>query len=644
MKNKYLKKHKIAMGLGAVISAILAKKAFTSLSNNNAYKKKILEAKETYDKMKKLHDDFEEKNGHSEEYYWNLIGEEELESTDKVDDSMKKDMKEMQKIEEKFMAICDDAAEIGKKVGKDEESVMTDVDKICGYLESVNDIEDDIEIIFSESVNDFINDDDVIDITESLADSVINLKTKIVVSAKLRKAIIKLALLNAKLKHLMKDTEKNKVRIASVKKDILNAEKEKRSLMKDLPDNGKSEVKKIEKKARSEANKNLKDIKESEEVEEANNTEEITTEVLEESKDDKYVERYQNQIDENEGLIKKYKENPTANQNKIKALQKENEDLKKKISYIKESSDDNKVIKDITDAFNEVDLQLNSLAEEAIRLSEDEEFKRFVKEATRNAIAAAQQAANDAQNIAITQSTMTAQQMMFLNSADDVIDDDVVFEKATSKVSARRFLTKQTRYLDSFKNKLMKVPGVTKKTVDSIGKFIDHQRKKLTRLFNSKTVTEAANMEDEIRPIVSTLNKKGYKVKYSSPGHIKLRKKEDKEPDGVYRGKLYSDARIMFDGKYKLPDAPKYWYFRNVDDCDYLDIEPITYNDKDGTPDEAFAKWKDSYMASLKDWVNNLKDASNSEGGKEIEANKEPKPTTESVDFYGTVNSVKECL
>ena len=643
MKNKYLKKHKIAMGLGTVITAILAKKAFTSLSNNNAYKKKILEAKETYDKMKKLHDDFEEKNGHSEEYYWNLIGEEELESTDKVDDSMKKDMKEMQKIEEKFMAICDNAAEIGKKVGKDEESVMTDVDKICGYLESVNDIEDDIEIIFSESVDDFINDDDVIDITESLADSVINLKTKIVISAKLRKAIIKLALLNAKLKHLMKDTEKNKVKIASVKKDILNAEKEKRSLMKDLPDNGKSEVKKIEKKARSEANKNLKEIKESEEIEETTDKE-TNTEVLEESEDDKYVKRYQNQIDENDELIKKYKENPTANQNKIKALQKENEDLKKKISYIKESSSDDKLVKDIITALDELELQLNSLSEEAIRLSEDEEFKRFVREANRNAIAVAKQAAEDAQNAAITQNTMIDQQMLFLNSADDIIDDDIVFEKADSKVSARRFLTKQTRCLDSFKNKLMKIPGVTKKTIDSISKFVDNQRKKLTRLFNSKTVTEAANMEDEIRPIVSNLNKKGYKVKYSSPGHIKLRKKEDKEPDGVYKGKLYSDARIMFDGKYKLPDAPKYWYFRNVDGCDYLDIEPITYNDKDGTPDEAFAKWKDNYMASLKDWVNNLKDASNSEGGKEIEANKEPKPTTESVDFYGTVNSVKECL
>lgn len=35
-------------------------------------------------------------------------------------------------------------------------------------------------------------------------------------------------------------------------------------------------------------------------------------------------------------------------------------------------------------------------------------------------------------------------------------------------------------------------------------------------------------MEDEIKPIVDKLNKKGYKVKYASPGHNKLRKKKIK--------------------------------------------------------------------------------------------------------------------
>lgn len=120
-------------------------------------------------------------------------------------------------------------------------------------------------------------------------------------------------------------------------------------------------------------------------------------------------------------------------------------------------------------------------------------------------------------------------------------------------------------------------------------------------------LTEAADMEDEIKPIVDKLNSKGYKVKYASPGHKKLRKKEDAQPDGVYYGKLYSDARVMFDEKYSFPNAPKYWHWREVEGCSYLDITPITYNKEDGTPDEAFAKWKENYMNSLKSFVDDLK-------------------------------------
>lgn len=119
---------------------------------------------------------------------------------------------------------------------------------------------------------------------------------------------------------------------------------------------------------------------------------------------------------------------------------------------------------------------------------------------------------------------------------------------------------------------------------------------------------EAANMEDEIKPLVEELERKGYQVKYASPGHRHLRKKEDREPDGVYYDKLYSDARVMFDKKYSFSETPKYWHWRDVDGCSYLDITPLSYNkDKDGSPDEAFAKWKENYMNSLKTFVKNLK-------------------------------------
>lgn len=119
-------------------------------------------------------------------------------------------------------------------------------------------------------------------------------------------------------------------------------------------------------------------------------------------------------------------------------------------------------------------------------------------------------------------------------------------------------------------------------------------------------VAEAANIDKEIADDISILNSKGYKTKYSSAGHTKLRKQSDVDHDGVYYGKLYTDARIMFDAEYKFPDPPKYWRFKIVDGKDYLDVIPITYDKKDGTPDEAFYKWKTNYMNSLRSWIEKL--------------------------------------
>lgn len=129
---------------------------------------------------------------------------------------------------------------------------------------------------------------------------------------------------------------------------------------------------------------------------------------------------------------------------------------------------------------------------------------------------------------------------------------------------------------------------------------------------DDEVTSEAADMEPEIKPIVDKLNSLGYTVKYASPGHTKLRKKEDNERDGKYYGKLYTDARIMFTSDYKLPDAPKGWKWRTVDKKDYLDVIPKEHDPKDGSPDEAFNKWKKEYMDSLRNWANSLPKADSS--------------------------------
>ena len=166
-------------------------------------------------------------------------------------------------------------------------------------------------------------------------------------------------------------------------------------------------------------------------------------------------------------------------------------------------------------------------------------------------------------------------------------------------------IKEEQRRLNNTMNEIKK--SLEEKDIKNIKKDIDKDFKKNFDLGKALLATEAANMDDEIKPIVEALEKKGYMVKYASPGHKDLRKKEDAEPDGVYYGKLYSDARIMFDDVYDFGGCPKYWHWRDVDNCSYLDISPFSYDEKDGTPDEAFKKWKDNYMNSLKEFVKELK-------------------------------------
>ena len=153
-------------------------------------------------------------------------------------------------------------------------------------------------------------------------------------------------------------------------------------------------------------------------------------------------------------------------------------------------------------------------------------------------------------------------------------------------------------------------------SIDKLTKEIASIEKGLSNLKESVVVTtEARQMEKEIEPIVNMLNKKGYKVKYASPGHPGIRKKGDRDKDGVYYGKFYSDARIMFDSEYHFPPAPEGWHWRVVDNCSYLDVTPVDPKDKSQSDPN---KWKDNYMKSLKDYVDSLPDEKDSTSEEDV--------------------------
>ena len=127
----------------------------------------------------------------------------------------------------------------------------------------------------------------------------------------------------------------------------------------------------------------------------------------------------------------------------------------------------------------------------------------------------------------------------------------------------------------------------------------------------SEVVTEK-DLDPEMKPLIEKLHRKGYKTTASSSGHNNLVANDDVNKNGVRDERLYSDARLVFAGKYNLGKAPKYWYWKKVDNgdkVDYLDIEEMHYDTTPGGPSKAFQDWKIKYMKSLSEWIDSLPDA-----------------------------------
>lgn len=126
--------------------------------------------------------------------------------------------------------------------------------------------------------------------------------------------------------------------------------------------------------------------------------------------------------------------------------------------------------------------------------------------------------------------------------------------------------------------------------------------------------TEAADVDLDMKGIVKILNEKGYKVKYSCGGHPASPKKEDRDRNNIYYGKLYTTARLVFDGKYKFQVSPKGWHFnptteKNNPPRTSLYVDEITYDNKKGSGNQAFLAWKNKYMSALRTWVMQIPDA-----------------------------------
>lgn len=146
----------------------------------------------------------------------------------------------------------------------------------------------------------------------------------------------------------------------------------------------------------------------------------------------------------------------------------------------------------------------------------------------------------------------------------------------------------------------------------------------------AKPVKEAAGVDDDILPFVRELNKKGYRVKYSCAGHEKSPVKSDPNKDGVKNGKLYTTARITFDGLHHFKNIPDHWRLSEKDNQTTLFVKNYTYGEHQGNPDTAFKKWKEMYLMELRKWVSDLPKIG-TDKPKETETEKEEEPVKEMV-------------
>ena len=191
-----------------------------------------------------------------------------------------------------------------------------------------------------------------------------------------------------------------------------------------------------------------------------------------------------------------------------------------------------------------------------------------------------------------------------LESVSDIVGDEVLLEATENSSNGK---LNSVNGVDEMKN-------LFSRTYGGYNKFWGKMLESAGIYYESNVyLTEAANIDKDMKPIIEKLNKKGYKTKNSCAGHPGSFSKKDTNHDNVSYGRRYSYAHIMFDGNYNFPGAPKHWYFRTVDGKDYLDIREPHVNDAKQRNSEDGTEWKDKYMDTLKTWVDNLPSANDSE-------------------------------
>ncbi|WP_026653420.1 hypothetical protein [Butyrivibrio proteoclasticus] len=147
--------------------------------------------------------------------------------------------------------------------------------------------------------------------------------------------------------------------------------------------------------------------------------------------------------------------------------------------------------------------------------------------------------------------------------------------------------------------------------------------------------------DEEIAPVISLLNKKGYKTKFCCQGHlydsigcgafslnmyegydiyenvpgiIQIENEDRKMPSVIFRQQVSSDMYIIFEDASNLPEPPKGFYLKNNKLETDIFPKSISCTDKymQDKPYSFFTK-KIKLLSLLYKWVEELPDADNIE-------------------------------
>lgn len=139
--------------------------------------------------------------------------------------------------------------------------------------------------------------------------------------------------------------------------------------------------------------------------------------------------------------------------------------------------------------------------------------------------------------------------------------------------------------------------------------FNENDERAISEIMIDNFLMESENIKsipDAIENVVKIIERKGYKVKYASPGYVDSRFKGDRNKDGILNGKFVTSGRIIFEKDYKFATTPEGWKWKVLENGNKALYVHQVSKHSDGNTEKELRDWYNTYMKGIKNWANSL--------------------------------------